>query len=79
MKMAESSPKGKDTVEKGEIARYEQCLLFPVFSKDLYCKHVKTRAFFFWKGLKTLSQTAPGFYSPDEEEFRKHCEKTSKC
>ena len=32
------------TVEKGEIARYKQCLLFPVFSKDLYCRHVKTRA-----------------------------------
>ena len=30
---------------KGEIARYEQFLLFPqVFSKDLYCRHIKTRA-----------------------------------
>ena len=29
---------------KGEIARDEQFLLFPVFSKDLYCRHVKTRA-----------------------------------
>ena len=29
---------GKNTVGKGEIARYEQFLLFPqVFSKDLYC------------------------------------------
>ena len=26
------------------IARYEQFLLFPVFSKDLYCRHVSTRA-----------------------------------
>ena len=34
----------ENTVGKGEIARYEQFLLFPVFSKDLYCKHVKTRA-----------------------------------
>ena len=34
-----------NTVGKGEIARYEQFLLFPqVFSKDLYCRHVKTRA-----------------------------------
>ena len=30
MQMAESSPKGlENTVEKGEIARYEQFLLFP--------------------------------------------------
>ena len=34
----------ENTVEKGEIARYEQFLLSPVFSKDLYCRHVKTRA-----------------------------------
>ena len=34
----------ENTVGKGEIARYEQFLLFPVFSKDLYCRHVKTRA-----------------------------------
>ena len=30
---------------KGEIALYEQFLLFPtVFSKDLYRRHVRTRA-----------------------------------
>ena len=34
----------ENTVGKGEIARYEQFLLFPVFLKDLYCRHVKTRA-----------------------------------
>ena len=34
----------KNTVGKGEIARYEQFLLFPVFSKDLYCRHIKIRA-----------------------------------
>ena len=35
----------ENTVGKGEIAHYEQFLLFPtVFSKDLYCRHVKTRA-----------------------------------
>ena len=34
----------ENTVGKGEIARYEQFLLFPLFSKDLYCRHVKTRA-----------------------------------
>ena len=35
----------KNTVGRGEIACYEQFLLFPqFFSKDLYCRHVKTRA-----------------------------------
>ena len=35
----------ENTVEKGEITRYEQFLVFPtVFSRDLYCRHVKTRA-----------------------------------
>ena len=45
MKMAEIAPKWlENTVGKGEIACYEQFLLFPVFSKDLYCRQVKTRA-----------------------------------
>ena len=34
----------ENTEVKGEIACYEQFLLFSVFSKDLYCRHVKTRA-----------------------------------
>ena len=35
----------KHCEKKGEIARNEQFLLFPtVFSKDFYCRHVKTRA-----------------------------------
>ena len=34
----------ENTVGKGEIARYEQFLIFPVFSKDLYCGCIKTRA-----------------------------------
>ena len=35
----------ENTAGKGEIARYEQFLLFPtVFSQDLYCRHEKTRA-----------------------------------
>ena len=44
MKMAEMFSKQiENTVGKGEIARYEQFLLFPqFFSKD--CRHVKTRA-----------------------------------
>ena len=33
----------ENTVGKEEIARYEQFILSPVFSKDLYCRHVKTR------------------------------------
>ena len=34
----------ENTVEKGEIARYKQFLLFLVFSKDLNYRHVKIRA-----------------------------------
>ena len=34
----------ENTVGKEEIACYKQFLLFPVFSKGLYCRHVKTRA-----------------------------------
>ena len=43
MKMAESSQKRvENTVGKGEIARYEQFLLFPwCLSKDACCGHVK--------------------------------------
>ena len=38
------SKRVENAVGKGEIACYKQFLLFPVFSKDLYCWHVKTRA-----------------------------------
>ena len=39
------SKRFENTVRKGEIVRYEHFLLFPtVLSKDLYCRHVKTRA-----------------------------------
>ena len=34
----------ENTAGKGEIARYEQFLLFPVFSNVLYSRHVKTWA-----------------------------------
>ena len=34
----------ENIVGNGEIARYEQFLLFPVFIKDFYCKQVKSRA-----------------------------------
>ena len=32
------SRRGENTVGKGEIASDEQFLLFPQFSKDLYCR-----------------------------------------
>ena len=39
-------PKGRNTMEKEEIAHNEQFLLFPkCFVKDLYCRYVKTRDF----------------------------------
>ena len=38
------SERVENIVEKVEIARYKKFLLFPVFSKDLHCRHVKTRA-----------------------------------
>ena len=38
------SKRVENTVGKVKIARYKQFLLFPVFSKGLYCRHVKTRA-----------------------------------
>ena len=43
---AESSPKKpKNSVGKGEIAHYQQFLLsLQCFSKEFYCRHVKTRA-----------------------------------
>ena len=39
-------PEGvENAVGKGEIAPYEQFLLFPKFSIDLYCRHVKTMTY----------------------------------
>ena len=38
------SKKVENAVGKGENAHYQQFILFPVFSKDLYYKHVKIRA-----------------------------------
>ena len=39
------SKRVENTVGKREIARQEQFLIFPTaFSKDLYCRHLKTRA-----------------------------------
>ena len=37
------SKRVENTVGKGDIARYQQFLLFPtVFSRDLNCRHAKT-------------------------------------
>ena len=44
MKMAKFSKRLQNTVGKGDIAHYEQFFLFPVFSKDLYYRHIKIRA-----------------------------------
>ena len=45
MKMTDSSPKKvENTMEKGEIACYKEFPSPAVFSKILYCTHVKTRA-----------------------------------
>ena len=33
----------ENTAGKGEIARYEQFLLFPQCFQELYCRHVKIR------------------------------------
>ena len=42
----------ENAVGKGDIDHYEQYLLFPtVFSKDLYCRHVKKQGLF-GRGLK---------------------------
>ena len=44
--MAQSSPRQvENTVGKGEIAHYEQFLICPQCFQDLYCRHVKTRAY----------------------------------
>ena len=44
MKMEEFSKRVKNTVGKGEIAHYKQLLLYPMFSNDLICRHIKAKA-----------------------------------
>ena len=43
----------ENTMGKGEIAHYEQFLLFQVFSQDLYCKHLKPGLV--WERVKQIS------------------------
>ena len=40
----------ENIVGKEEFAHYEQFLLFPVFSRDFYCRHIKTKIF--WERVK---------------------------
>ena len=60
-----------------------------VFSKDLYWRHVKTRAFF-WERVKipfctaclihsTLAQTISDFHGHQKDSFRKQCQKRRRC
>ena len=44
----------ENTLGKGETAHYEPFLHFPVFSKDSYCRHVKT-----WVSLGKLRIVPP--------------------
>ena len=67
--------------KKGEIARYEQFLLFPtVSSKDLQCRYVKTRACF-GKGKKySKCKTYWEPFLPIEHgQANTGCEMTSYC
>ena len=50
-----SSKLVENTAGKGEIARYEQFLLFPQCFPKTYCRHVKNQGLF-WKGLTTHSE-----------------------
>ena len=41
------SKRSENTTGKGEIARYEQFLLFPqCFQKTFFCRHSKAKAYF---------------------------------
>ena len=46
MKLAEFSRRVENTVGKGEIACYEQFLLFPQHFQDMFARNVKTRVCF---------------------------------
>ena len=58
MNMAENPSKWlENTVEKGEIARYEQFLLFPQCFKSLVLQTCKNQGLF-GKGLSAIDQSA---------------------
>ena len=57
-KMAESYPNGKKTLRKGEIARYEQFLLFPqCFQKACFKGASKGVIVWEWVNTKKLNRT----------------------
>ena len=64
----------ENIVGMGEIARYEQFLLF----QQCFQKLSIVDEYLWSKGL-TLSQTSPGFYVSAEELFWKHCGKRRNC
>ena len=55
----EFSKRVGNIVEKGEIAHFEQFLLFPVFSKDLYSRQIKTRVCIHQPFLSHILQICP--------------------
>ena len=65
----------ENTVGEGEIACYEQFLLFPQWFQKACFPGAS-------KGVivcSTLSHTIPTFNDPKEESFGKHCGKRRKC
>ena len=68
--MAESSLKRvENTVGKGEIARYEQFLLFPQYFYKRLVQQTRKNHGLFGKGLNNT----------EKEGFPKHCGKRRKC
>ena len=63
----------ENTVEKGDIARYKQFLLFHSVCKRLVLQTHKNQGLF-GKGL-TFYDTISNFNDPKEEGFGKHCGK----
>ena len=64
-------------VGKGEIVRKEQFLLFPVFSKDLNCRHVKIKALkvlLSWNVVNAIQTWRNGHPPPyaDQQLVRQH-------
>ena len=66
----------ENMVGKGEIVRKEQFLLFPVFSKDLNCRHVKIKALkaLSWNAVNAIQTWRNGHPPPyaDQQLVRQH-------
>ena len=73
------SRREENTVGKGEIARYEQFLLFPQCFQQacfpgaskgvIVWEWVKSKILPFGKELNPFCQTIPGFYNPEKENY----------